>query len=75
MHVAHERCSDLLGWRCDMLCTSDFVADDMFLHNGSIFYGTSCVFLRGDKIYDKHNCRDSNQILLNNKDRQLLRRL
>ena len=41
-HVACGRGSVLLRQRCDMLCTSGFVDDVTFSHNGS--YGVSCVY-------------------------------
>jgi len=35
MHVARDRGSVLLLWRCDTLCTSGFVDDVMFSHHGT----------------------------------------
>jgi len=34
VHVAYGRCSVILRRRCDTLCTSGFVDDVMFSHNG-----------------------------------------
>jgi len=56
LHVAYGRDTVLFGWRCDMLCTSGFVDDVTFSHNG---------LMSRRRIYDRHNGRDSNQILLN----------
>jgi len=34
VHVASSRCSVLLWWRCNTLCTSGFADDVMFSHSG-----------------------------------------
>jgi len=62
VHVACGRGSVLLWWRCDTLCTSGFLDDVMFSHNG--LCGASCVFISGK------NARASthNQILLNDNE-------
>jgi len=57
----------VLFWRrCDTLCTSGFV-DDMFSHNGHV---ARHVYSLAAIEYHKHNGRDFNQILLNDKDRK-----
>jgi len=48
VHVACNRGSVLLWRHCDMLCTSGFVVDVMFLHNGP--YDASCVFISGKSV-------------------------
>jgi len=35
VYVAHGRSSVVLCWRCDTLCTSGFVDDVTFSHNGA----------------------------------------
>jgi len=52
-----------------MLCTSGFVDDAMFSHNG--FYGTLCIFPKRPEHNSLNCCIDYDQILFNNKDRQL----
>ena len=54
LHVAYGRGPVLLWRRCDTLCTSGFVDDVRFSHNGSS-YGVSCAFVS----------RHSSRILLN----------
>ena len=38
VHVANSRCSVLLWRRCNRLCTSVFVDDVMFSHNGPMVH-------------------------------------
>jgi len=67
VHVAHG--SVFHWWHCDMLCTSSFVDDVTFSHNGpTVHY----VYFYAATKDDKRNSWDSNQILLNNKDDQVL---
>jgi len=58
MHDIYGHGSVLLWQRCDTLCTAGFVDGVMFSHYGP------------KRQYDKHNGRDSNQILLNDKDQK-----
>jgi len=65
VHVACGRGSVFLWRHCDMLCTSGLADDVTFLHNGPI---ARHVYSYAAIEYDRHNRRDSNQILLNEKD-------
>jgi len=61
--VPYGRGSVSLWRRCDTLCTSGIVNDVMF----SLWH----VLCIPKLLQNKHNCRDSNQILLNDKDRSV----
>jgi len=58
VHAASGRGSVLLWQCCSALCTSGFVDDVMYSHNGPIAVTE----------HDKHNSWDSNQTLLNVRD-------
>jgi len=58
VHVAGDRSSVLLWQRCDTLCTSGFVDDILFLHNGYM-------------AAIQYNSRASNQILVSNELQQV----
>jgi len=63
VHVVCGRGMVLLLCCWDMLCTSGFVDDVPFLHNGPV----ACHVLIE---HNKHNSRDFKQILLNDKDQK-----
>jgi len=67
VHAAYGRGSVLIWKRCDTLCISGFLHDVMFSYNGSVAH---CVYSWAAKEHDKHNSRDSNQVLLSDKDRK-----
>jgi len=50
-----------------MICISGFVDDVMFSHNGSVAY---YVCSQAAIEHNKHNSRDSNRILLNDKNQK-----
>jgi len=64
VHVACYSGSVLLWRRCDMLCTSGFVDDVTFSHNDHMAHNVHSL---AALELDKHNSRDSNQILLSDK--------
>ena len=64
LHDAYCCGSVLLGQHCDMLCIFGFVDDVIFSRNGPM--ACQAAIER-----DKQKSRDSNQILLNNKDQQV----
>ena len=43
VHVIYDRGSVLLWKQCDTLCTSGFVDDVMFAHNGRYVAGDACI--------------------------------
>jgi len=65
VHVAYGPGSVLLWRRCDMLGTFGFVDDVKFSRNNSM---AGHVYSKVAVEHHNHNCRDSNQILLNHKD-------
>jgi len=60
----HDRGSVLPKWRCDTLCTSGYVDDAIFSHNGLIY----TIWIE----YDKRNSRGSDQIFRDDKDQQVV---
>jgi len=66
VRVAYGCVSVLLWQHCDTLCASGFV-DVMFSHNGSM---VRHVYSEAAIKHDKHNTRDLNHILLNDKNRK-----
>jgi len=67
VHVAYGHGSVILWRRCNMWCTSGFVDDVMFSHKD--FWRVVCI-PKWWIDHDKHtsNGRNSNRILLNDKD-------
>jgi len=54
---------------CDMLYISGFVDNVIFSHNGPV---VCYVYYQVAIEHDKYNSEDSNQVLLNNKEKQVL---
>jgi len=63
--VAYGRGPVLLWRRCDTLCTSSLWMSSFVSHNGPM---ARHVYSQAAIEYGKHNSRDSNQILRNDKD-------
>ena len=51
VHVAYGPCLVFLWRRCDMLCTSGFLDDAMFSHNGSMaLWRVMCIPIDGERF-------------------------